>query len=77
MGLFVQIKIDLVDVLIFQYFIDLEIHEMIVGAFSLGIGSFISATTACWVMNDGYSKIYFDFGQVTTRLKIAAIVDRN
>lgn len=39
---------------------ELEIHEMIVGAFSLAIGSFISASIACWVMNDGYSKIYFD-----------------
>lgn len=39
---------------------DLEIHEMVVGAFSLAIGSFISAAAACWVMNDGYSKIYFD-----------------
>ena len=39
---------------------DLELHEMVVGAFSLAIGSFISASMACWVMNDGYSKIYFD-----------------
>ena len=39
---------------------ELEIHEIVVGAFSLALGSFISASVACWVMNDGYSKIYFD-----------------
>merc|ERR1712241_763033 len=39
---------------------DLEIHEIAVGAFSLALGSFISAAMACWVLNDGYSKIYFD-----------------
>lgn len=39
---------------------ELEYHEIIVGAFSLAIGSFISASMACWVMNDGYSTIYFD-----------------
>ncbi len=39
---------------------DLEIHEMVVGAFSLALGSFISSCVACWVMNGGYSKIYFD-----------------
>ena len=36
---------------------------MAVGAFSLAIGSFISSTMACWVMNDGYSTIYFDPAQ--------------
>jgi len=38
----------------------LEIHEICVGAFSLTIGSFISSAMACWVMNDGWTKIYFD-----------------
>ena len=42
---------------------DLEIHEMVVGAFSLTLGSFISATIACWVMNGGYSALYFDAAQ--------------
>ena len=39
---------------------DLEIHEMCVGAFSLAIGSFISSTMACWIMNGGWTSIYFD-----------------
>ena len=39
---------------------DLEIHEMSVGAFSLAIGSFISSTMACWIMNGGWTSIYFD-----------------
>ena len=43
---------------------ELELHEMVVGAFSLTIGSFISSAMACWVMNDGYSTIYFDPAQV-------------
>jgi len=42
---------------------DLEIHEIVVGAFSLAIGSFISSSVACWVANDGWSKIYFDPGE--------------
>jgi hypothetical protein len=33
---------------------------MVVGAFSLALGSFISSAIACWVMNDGYNKIYFE-----------------
>jgi hypothetical protein len=39
---------------------EVEFHEIVVGAFSLALGSFLSATMACWVMNDGYSTIYFD-----------------
>ena len=39
---------------------DLEIHEMVVGWFSLSIGSLISSALACWVMNGGYSTLYFD-----------------
>ena len=39
---------------------DLEIHEMVVGWFSLSIGSLISSALACWVMNGGWSTLYFD-----------------
>eukprot|EP00095_Tigriopus_kingsejongensis_P003903 maker-scaffold1846_size26495-snap-gene-0.4 protein:Tk03903 transcript:maker-scaffold1846_size26495-snap-gene-0.4-mRNA-1 annotation:"c-5 sterol desaturase erg31-like" len=43
----------------------LELHEILVGVFSLTIGAFISSCIACWVMNDGFSMIYFgvsDYG---------------
>jgi len=40
-----------------------EIHEIIVGWFSLTIGSALSAALATWVMNDGYTTIYYDFGK--------------
>merc|ERR1719315_87799 len=41
----------------------LEIHEILVGGFSLGIGSLISAGLACWVSNGGYTTIYFHWGE--------------
>ena len=34
---------------------NLEIHEIVVGAFSLAIGSFLSSILACWIINDGWS----------------------
>eukprot|EP00091_Calanus_sinicus_P021206 TRINITY_DN6170_c0_g1_i1.p1 TRINITY_DN6170_c0_g1~~TRINITY_DN6170_c0_g1_i1.p1 ORF type:complete len:380 (+),score=74.40 TRINITY_DN6170_c0_g1_i1:118-1257(+) len=40
-----------------------EIHEIIVGWFSLTIGSALSAALATWVMNGGYTSIYYDFGK--------------
>ena len=42
---------------------DLEIHEMVVGAFSLALGSLLSSAIACWILNDGYSKVYFDVAE--------------
>lgn len=39
---------------------NLEIHEIVVGAFSLAIGSFLSSILACWIINDGWSTVYFD-----------------
>ena len=39
---------------------ELEIHEIVVGAFSLAIGSLISSAMACWIMNGGWTKLYFD-----------------
>lgn len=40
---------------------ELELHEIIVGAFSLTIGSVLSSLLACWVLNDGWCTIYFDY----------------
>jgi len=40
-----------------------EIHEMIVGWFSLTIGSALSAALATWVMNGGYTSLYYDIGR--------------
>jgi hypothetical protein len=40
-----------------------EIHEIIVGLFSLTIGSALSAALATWVMNGGYTSIYYDCGK--------------
>ena len=42
---------------------ELERHEIVVGAFSLTIGSFISACMACWVVNDGWSTIYYNVAE--------------
>ena len=36
---------------------------MIVGWFSLTIGSVLSAALATWVMNGGYTSLYYDFGR--------------
>ena len=40
-----------------------EIHEILVGWFSLTIGSALSAALATWVMNDGYTSIYYEFAK--------------
>merc|ERR1711970_1147593 len=40
-----------------------EIHEIIVGWFSLTIGSVLSAGLATWVINGGYTSLYYDFGR--------------
>jgi len=40
-----------------------EIHEIIVGWFSLTIGSVLSACLATWVINGGYTTIYYEFGK--------------
>ena len=36
---------------------------MVVGAFSLALGSLLSSAIACWILNDGYSKVYFDVAE--------------
>merc|ERR1711909_58235 len=38
-------------------------HELIVGWFSLTIGSVLSAALATWVINGGYTSLYYDFGR--------------
>jgi len=40
-----------------------EIHEILVGWFSLTLGSVLSSVLASWVMNGGYTTIYFQFAQ--------------
>ena len=45
------------------YYFQEEIHEMIVGWFSLTIGSALSAALATWVMNGGYTSLYYDIGR--------------
>jgi len=40
-----------------------EIHEILVGLFSLTIGSILSACLATWVINGGYTSIYYEFGK--------------
>jgi len=40
-----------------------EIHEIIVGWFSLTIGSVLSAALATWVINGGYTTIYYEFAK--------------
>ena len=38
----------------------LEFHEIILGFFSLNIGTLISTFLACWVINGGWSMVYVD-----------------
>jgi len=40
-----------------------ELHEILVGWFSLTIGSVLSSCLATWVMNGGYTTIYYKFAQ--------------
>jgi lathosterol oxidase len=40
-----------------------EIHEILVGLFSLTLGSVLSACLATWVINGGYTTIYYEFGK--------------
>lgn len=40
-----------------------EIHEIIVGLFSLTLGSVLSSALTSWVMNGGYTSIYYQWGQ--------------
>jgi len=40
-----------------------EIHEMVVGWFSLTLGSVLSAGLATWILNGGYTSLYFEFGK--------------
>ena len=40
-----------------------EVHEIIVGLFSLTLGSALSAALATWVMNGGYTTIYYNCGE--------------
>lgn len=40
-----------------------ELHEMVVGLFSLTLGSVLSAALATWVTNGGYTSLYFDWGR--------------
>ena len=37
-----------------------HLHEIVVGWFALNMGSFISTCMACWVVNDGWSMVYYD-----------------
>jgi len=41
---------------------ELEIHEMAIGLFSLTIGNVISALVACWILNGGYTTMYYGMG---------------
>lgn len=41
----------------------LELHEIMVGAFSLALGNLLSAALTCWVANGGYTTIYYEWGQ--------------
>lgn len=41
---------------------DLERHEILLGSFSLFLGSSVSACIACYVMNGGETKIYYNIG---------------
>merc|ERR1712012_1353937 len=40
-----------------------EIHEIVVGWFSLTLGSVLSAGLATWIFNGGYTSLYFEFGK--------------
>ncbi|KAK7079319.1 hypothetical protein SK128_021123 [Halocaridina rubra] len=42
---------------------DLERHEILIGSFSLLLGSTVSAFIACYVMNGGDTKIYYDINE--------------
>jgi len=42
--------------------LELEIHEIVIGLFSLTIGNFLSAALACWIQNGGYSTMYYGMG---------------
>lgn len=42
---------------------ELERHEIILGSISLACGSFISGTLSCYIMNGGWTYIYYDFLQ--------------
>ena len=39
-----------------------EIHEILVGWFSVTLGSALSAALASWVVNGGQTTLYYDFG---------------
>lgn len=45
-----------------QYFLstELELHEITVGLFSLSLGSLLSSALACWVMNGGFTTMYYN-----------------
>ena len=40
-----------------------EIHEVLVGWFSVTLGSALSAALATWVINGGYTSLYYSPGQ--------------
>ena len=40
-----------------------ELHEMVVGWFSLTLGSVLSAALATWIVNGGYTSLYFQVPQ--------------
>ena len=40
-----------------------ELHEMLVGWFSVTLGSALSAALATWVINGGYTSLYYTPGQ--------------
>ena len=40
-----------------------EIHEVLVGWFSVTLGSALSAALATWVVNGGYTSLYYSPGQ--------------
>lgn len=42
---------------------ELERHEIILGSFSLLLGSIVSGTLSCYIMNGGWTYIYYDFSQ--------------
>lgn len=42
---------------------ELERHEIILGSTSLICGSLISGTLSCYIMNGGWTYIYYDFSQ--------------
>ena len=39
-----------------------QIHEIVIGLFSLTIGNFLSAVVACWILNGGYTTMYYGMG---------------